>query len=69
MNPGRIFLRPPAVRAGLTALVTINPGRIFPGRILTMNPGRAFFGLLALALLALPVATAAAPAPVATIAA
>ncbi|PYN40487.1 MAG: serine protease [Candidatus Rokuibacteriota bacterium] len=32
-----------------------------------MTPGRAFFGLLAAALLALPVATAAAPAPVATI--
>ncbi len=32
-----------------------------------MTPGRAFFGLLAVALLALPVATAAAPAPVATI--
>jgi membrane-bound serine protease (ClpP class) len=32
-----------------------------------MNPSRAFFGLLAVALLALPVATAAAPAPVATI--
>jgi membrane-bound serine protease (ClpP class) len=32
-----------------------------------MNPGRAFFGLLAVALLALPVATAAAVAPVATI--
>ena len=54
MNPARIFLRPPAVRAGLTALVT-------------MNPARAFFGLLAVALLTLPVATAAAVAPVATI--
>jgi len=54
MNPGRAFLRPPAGRAGLTALVT-------------MNPGRVFFGLLAIALLALPVAPAAAPAPVATI--
>jgi membrane-bound serine protease (ClpP class) len=32
-----------------------------------MTPGRAFFGLLAAALRALPVATAAAPAPVATI--
>src|SRR6058998_315367 len=32
-----------------------------------MNPARAFFGLLAVALLALPVATAAAVAPVATI--
>src|SRR6058998_2410337 len=32
-----------------------------------MTPARAFFGLLAAALLALPVATAAAPAPVATI--
>src|SRR6266705_1021573 len=32
-----------------------------------MTPGRAFFGPLAAALLALPVATAAAPAPVATI--
>ena len=32
-----------------------------------MNPGRAFLSLLALALLALPVATAAVPAPVATI--
>ena len=32
-----------------------------------MTPGRAFFGLLAVALLALPVATAAVPAPVATI--
>jgi len=46
MNPGRIFLRPPAVRAGLLALATKNPGRIL-------------FGLLAVALLALPVATAA----------
>src|SRR3989441_1818226 len=54
MNPGRTFPQATPGRAGLAALVT-------------MNPGRAFLSLLALALLALPVATAAAPAPVATI--
>src|SRR5437899_3315499 len=76
MNPDRIFLRPPAVGAGLRAFATMNPARIFlrpPAvragltALVTMNPGRAFFGLLAVALLALPVATAAAVAPVATI--
>src|SRR2546426_419885 len=53
MNPARIFLGPPSVRAGLTALATTNPARIFLGppsvragltALATMNPARTFLG-------------------------
>ncbi|PYN00471.1 MAG: serine protease [Candidatus Rokuibacteriota bacterium] len=64
MTRGRVCLRPPSVRAGLTALATMNPARV------CLRPPSVRAGLMALATIIamlLPVAVWAAPAPVATI--
>ena len=64
MTRGRVCLRPPSVRAGLTALATMNPARV------CLRPPSVRAGLTALATIIailLPVAVWAAPAPVATI--